>query len=101
MIVGPNFDLSVRRLMGARRPAQSEVAPATILSALKPVDAVVISADDMPLALIETLLPDVLVKAPMLYCGAPGEPDGTKPDRIRPDHTAGDFLEAVQTIRTL
>jgi D-beta-D-heptose 7-phosphate kinase/D-beta-D-heptose 1-phosphate adenosyltransferase len=62
LIVGLNSDLSVRRLKGADRPIQSEVTRATILSSLKSVDAVVIFPDDTPLALIETLLPDVLVK---------------------------------------
>ena len=62
LIVGLNSDLSVRRLKGAGRPVQSEVARATILSSLKPVDAVVIFSEDTPLNLIETLLPDVLVK---------------------------------------
>ena len=42
LIGGLNSDLSVRRLKGAGRPVQSEVARATILSSLKPVDAVVI-----------------------------------------------------------
>ena len=62
LIVGLNSDLSVRRLKGAGRPVQSEVARATILSSLKPVDAVVIFSEDTPLSLIEALLPDVLVK---------------------------------------
>jgi D-beta-D-heptose 7-phosphate kinase/D-beta-D-heptose 1-phosphate adenosyltransferase len=41
---------------------QSEVARATVLAAIKSVDAVVIFAEDTPLRLIETLEPDVLVK---------------------------------------
>jgi len=62
LIVGLNSDLSVRRLKGIDRPIQGEVARATILSSLKSVDAVVIFPEDTPLNLIETLLPDVLVK---------------------------------------
>ena len=62
LIVGLNSDLSVRRLKGEGRPVQSEVTRATILSSLKPVDAVVIFSEDTPLNLIEALLPDVLVK---------------------------------------
>jgi D-beta-D-heptose 7-phosphate kinase/D-beta-D-heptose 1-phosphate adenosyltransferase len=62
LIVGLNSDLSVRRLKGAGRPIQSEVARATILSSLKAVDAVVIFAEETPLHLIESLQPDVLVK---------------------------------------
>lgn len=62
LVVGLNSDLSVRRLKGDGRPVQSEIARATILSSLKVVDAVVIFPEDTPLKLIETLLPDVLVK---------------------------------------
>lgn len=62
LVVGLNSDLSVRRLKGAGRPAQSEVARATVLMSLKSVDAVVIFEDDTPLALIKALQPDVLVK---------------------------------------
>jgi D-beta-D-heptose 7-phosphate kinase/D-beta-D-heptose 1-phosphate adenosyltransferase len=62
LIVGLNADLSIRRLKGATRPIQSEVARATVLSSLKSVDAVVIFSEDTPIKLIETLEPDVLVK---------------------------------------
>ena len=62
LIVGLNADLSIRRLKGPDRPIQSEVARATVLAALKPVDAVVIFAEDTPIRLIEMLQPDVLVK---------------------------------------
>ena len=62
LIVGLNADLSVRRLKGPDRPVQSEVARATVLAAVKSVDAVVIFAEDTPLGLIEMLEPDVLVK---------------------------------------
>jgi D-beta-D-heptose 7-phosphate kinase/D-beta-D-heptose 1-phosphate adenosyltransferase len=41
---------------------QSEVARATVLAAVKSVDAVVIFSEDTPIHLIETLEPDVLVK---------------------------------------
>jgi len=62
LIVGLNSDLSVRRLKGAGRPVQSEVARATVLASLKAVDAVVIFEEETPLRLIEVLEPDVLVK---------------------------------------
>jgi D-beta-D-heptose 7-phosphate kinase / D-beta-D-heptose 1-phosphate adenosyltransferase len=62
LIVGLNADMSIRRLKGANRPVQSEVARATVLAAIKSVDAVVIFAEDTPINLIETLAPDVLVK---------------------------------------
>jgi D-beta-D-heptose 7-phosphate kinase / D-beta-D-heptose 1-phosphate adenosyltransferase len=62
LIVGLNADLSIRRLKGPERPIQSEVARATVLAAVKSVDAVVIFPEETPLALIEALEPDVLVK---------------------------------------
>ncbi|MEO0034491.1 MAG: hypothetical protein RLZZ501_514 [Pseudomonadota bacterium] len=62
LVVGLNSDASVRRLKGSTRPVQSEAARATVLSSLAPVDLVVIFGEDTPLALIETLRPDVLVK---------------------------------------
>jgi D-beta-D-heptose 7-phosphate kinase/D-beta-D-heptose 1-phosphate adenosyltransferase len=62
LIVRLNADISVRQLKGPGRPVQSEVARATVLASLKTVDAVVIFAEETPLALIETLMPDVLVK---------------------------------------
>jgi D-beta-D-heptose 7-phosphate kinase/D-beta-D-heptose 1-phosphate adenosyltransferase len=62
LIVGLNADLSIRRLKGPNRPVQGEVARATVLAAVKSVDAVVIFAEDTPMHLIDTLQPDVLVK---------------------------------------
>jgi D-beta-D-heptose 7-phosphate kinase/D-beta-D-heptose 1-phosphate adenosyltransferase len=62
LIVGLNADLSIRRLKGPNRPVQSEVARATVLAAIKSVDAVVIFAENTPIHLIEKLAPDVLVK---------------------------------------
>jgi D-beta-D-heptose 7-phosphate kinase/D-beta-D-heptose 1-phosphate adenosyltransferase len=62
LIVGLNADSSIRRLKGPNRPIQGEVARATVLSAVKSVDAVVIFAEDTPIDLIEALVPDVLVK---------------------------------------
>jgi D-beta-D-heptose 7-phosphate kinase / D-beta-D-heptose 1-phosphate adenosyltransferase len=62
LVVGLNADISVCRLKGPHRPVQSEVARATVLAAVKSVDAVVIFAEDTPLELIEALEPDVLVK---------------------------------------
>jgi D-beta-D-heptose 7-phosphate kinase/D-beta-D-heptose 1-phosphate adenosyltransferase len=62
LIVGLNSDASTRRLKGADRPVQTEAARAAVLGSLAAVDLVVIFDDDTPLALIETLRPDVLVK---------------------------------------
>lgn len=62
LIVGLNADSSVRQLKGPNRPVQSEIARATVLAAVKAVDAVVIFAQPTPLELIDALRPDVLVK---------------------------------------
>ena len=62
LIVGLNADASVKRLKGASRPLQTETARATVLASLATVDMVVIFAEDIPLALIEAIRPDLLVK---------------------------------------
>jgi D-beta-D-heptose 7-phosphate kinase/D-beta-D-heptose 1-phosphate adenosyltransferase len=62
LIVGINSDESVRRLKGPTRPVSTELARAEVLSALADVDAVAIFDDDTPLALIEAIKPDVLIK---------------------------------------
>ena len=62
LVVGLNSDSSVKRLKGADRPLQSEAARATVLASLASVDMVVIFSEDTPLALIEAIRPDVLVK---------------------------------------
>ena len=62
LLVGLNSDRSVRALKGDGRPAQGEEARATVLAALADVDGVVIFDQETPLELIETLMPDVLVK---------------------------------------
>jgi D-beta-D-heptose 7-phosphate kinase/D-beta-D-heptose 1-phosphate adenosyltransferase len=62
LVVGLNTDASVRRLKGPERPIQHETARATVLSSLASVDLVVLFSEDTPLALIEEIRPDVLVK---------------------------------------
>ncbi|RMD64083.1 MAG: D-glycero-beta-D-manno-heptose-7-phosphate kinase [Alphaproteobacteria bacterium] len=62
LVVGLNSDASVRRLKGPGRPIQPEAARAAVLASLASVDLVVIFAEETPLALIEALRPDVLVK---------------------------------------
>ena len=62
LVVGLNTDASVRRLKGPERPIQHETARATVLSSLTSVDLVVLFSEDTPLALIEAIQPDVLVK---------------------------------------
>jgi rfaE bifunctional protein nucleotidyltransferase chain/domain len=63
LVVGLNSDASVRRLgKGAGRPVAGEAARARVLAGLAAVDCVVLFEEDTPLALIEALAPDVLVK---------------------------------------
>ena len=61
LVVGLNTDGSVSRLKPGR-PIQDEEARARILAALAFVDAVVLFGEPTPLALIELVRPDVLVK---------------------------------------
>jgi len=62
LVLGLNADESVRRLKGPDRPVNTDADRALVVAALRSVDHVVIFGDDTPLAIIETLLPDVLVK---------------------------------------
>jgi D-beta-D-heptose 7-phosphate kinase/D-beta-D-heptose 1-phosphate adenosyltransferase len=62
LIVGINADDSVRRLKGHERPVNDEKFRAFIMASLTIVDAVNIFPEDTPLELIQTILPDFLVK---------------------------------------
>ncbi|HEV3163153.1 MAG TPA: D-glycero-beta-D-manno-heptose 1-phosphate adenylyltransferase, partial [Isosphaeraceae bacterium] len=62
LVLGLNTDDSVRRQKGPGRPFVSEEQRAYMLSLYPFVDIVVLFDDDTPLALIEALRPDVLVK---------------------------------------
>ncbi len=62
LIVGLNSDASITRLKGPTRPVQAAAARAEVLGAVRHVDLVVIFEEDTPLALIEALEPDLLVK---------------------------------------
>ncbi len=62
LVLGLNSDASVRRLKGPSRPVNDQHDRACVLAALASVDAVVVFEEDTPLALIEALLPDILVK---------------------------------------
>lgn len=61
LVVGLNTDTSVGRLKPGR-PIQDERARARILASLAFVNAVVLFEEPTPLALIELVQPDVLVK---------------------------------------
>jgi len=62
LVVGLNSDASTTRLKGPQRPVQNEAARATVLASMSSVDMVVTFSDDTPLALLEELRPDVLIK---------------------------------------
>jgi rfaE bifunctional protein nucleotidyltransferase chain/domain len=62
LVVGLNSDASVRRLKGPERPIVGQRDRARMLAAFEAVDLVVIFGEDTPRRVIETLLPDVLVK---------------------------------------
>lgn len=62
LVVGLNSDESVRRLKGPTRPVNGEKERAFVLAALACIDYVVIFGEDTPKELIETVIPDVLVK---------------------------------------
>lgn len=63
LVVGVNSDASVRRLgKSPDRPIIPEAARARMLAGFAAVDCVVLFDEDTPLALIQALSPDVLVK---------------------------------------
>ncbi len=62
LCVGLNTDASVRRLKGEKKPIVPEDDRAYVLSQLACVDYVTFFDEDTPQALIQALLPDVLVK---------------------------------------
>lgn len=62
LVVAVNDDDSVRRLKGDSRPVNALADRMLVLAGLAAVDYVVPFSDDTPAALIEAMLPDVLVK---------------------------------------
>lgn len=62
LIVGLNSDASVKRIKGADRPINDQELRVTMLTFLRPVDAVVLFDENTPISLIEALEPDILVK---------------------------------------
>jgi len=62
LVVGINTDASVQRLKGPSRPCLGEEERAHILASLDCVDYVTLFDEDTPLALIEVIKPDILVK---------------------------------------
>jgi D-beta-D-heptose 7-phosphate kinase/D-beta-D-heptose 1-phosphate adenosyltransferase len=62
LVVCLNSDDSVHRLKGPSRPLVSQDDRARVLSALEPVDAVMVFEEDTPTAVLRQLRPDVWVK---------------------------------------
>ncbi|MBI4725744.1 D-glycero-beta-D-manno-heptose 1-phosphate adenylyltransferase [candidate division TA06 bacterium] len=62
LIIGLNSDASVRRIKGPQRPLCSQEDRAMVLSALACVDYIVLFDEDTPQKIVESLVPDILVK---------------------------------------
>jgi D-glycero-beta-D-manno-heptose 1-phosphate adenylyltransferase len=62
LIVGLNTDDTVRRLKGTGRPVNNQDSRAMLLAALSFTDAVILFEEDTPAQLINSILPDLLVK---------------------------------------
>ena len=62
LVVALNSDASVARLKGPSRPVNRLEDRAAVIAALRQVAAVTSFGEDTPLALIQALLPDVLIK---------------------------------------
>jgi len=62
LVLGMNSDASVKRNKGDDRPINCEEDRAEVLAALECIDYVVLFDEDEPAELIESLVPDVLVK---------------------------------------
>jgi D-beta-D-heptose 7-phosphate kinase/D-beta-D-heptose 1-phosphate adenosyltransferase len=62
LVVGLNSDASARRLKGPKRPVLPENERVKIIASLEMVDYVTVFSDDTPLAIIEAVQPDVLIK---------------------------------------
>lgn len=62
LVVGVNADASIRGLKGPSRPIVGEEDRASIIAALRAVEAVTIFDEETPFELIRSIVPDVLVK---------------------------------------
>jgi rfaE bifunctional protein nucleotidyltransferase chain/domain len=62
LVVGVNTDNSMRRIKGPLRPIVPQDDRAFLVAHLSPVDYVCLFDEETPLALISSLVPDILVK---------------------------------------
>lgn len=75
LVVGVNADASIRGLKGPSRPIVGEEDRASIIAALRAVEAVTIFTEATPYELIRSIVPDVLVK------GGDYDPEATEGPR--------------------
>lgn len=73
LVVGVNGDASVRRIKGEGRPVMAAGDRAALLAALRPVDHVVIFAEDTPERILAEVQPDIHAKG-QDYAGPRGKP---------------------------
>ncbi|HEX2914553.1 MAG TPA: D-glycero-beta-D-manno-heptose 1-phosphate adenylyltransferase [Chloroflexia bacterium] len=76
LVLGLNSDSSVRQLKGPQRPLVSQDERAIVMSALRPVDHVVIFDELTAEALIAELQPDVYVKGGDYSIANSPQPEG-------------------------
>lgn len=62
LLIGLNSDESVRKLKGETRPVNTITDRAEVLFGLKPVDYIIEFKEETPKNLIDSIIPDVLVK---------------------------------------
>ena len=62
LLLGLNSDSSVRKLKGSRRPIMTQADRAYLLSAIEAIDCIVVFDEATPARLIQSVIPDVLVK---------------------------------------
>jgi len=62
LIIGMNSDKSVKSIKGEKRPVTPQNQRAEVLAGLQCVDYIVFFDEPDPLRLIQTIMPDVLVK---------------------------------------
>ena len=62
LVVGLNSDESVKRLKGNGRPVKTLESRKAVLAGLASVDMVIVFEEETPLHLIQSIVPDILVK---------------------------------------
>jgi rfaE bifunctional protein nucleotidyltransferase chain/domain len=62
LVVAVNSDASTKRLKGSNRPINDEYSRSVMLACFFFIDAIVIFDEDTPLVVIESIMPDILVK---------------------------------------